>query len=251
MTSDDEPDELDPRVEWKYRAWAVPIALVLALAFNRSGTGHWFQRTFLTMIPHEVGHAVTGWWCGFASIPGLWKTLIPDERGTVVPVVLVALEVGLAWLGWRTQRTWLVVVALGLGALQLLGTTRSVDAAHVAITYGGDGGAMVIGTLLVLAFFAPEGSKLRAGALRWGLLVIGAAAYVDTAMTWWRARSDHDLIPFGEIEGVGLSDPSRLSEAGWTPATIIGRYVTLAGLCLATIVGVWAWQTWQMRQRAR
>ena len=247
---DDEPDDLVPALEWKLRAWAIPTALVLAVLFNRSPTGHMVQRTFLTMIPHEVGHALTGWWCGFTALPGLWKTRIPEFRETIAPLVIAALEVGLAVVGWRRDRMWLVVIALGLGVLQFLGTTCDSDTAHLAAIYGGDGGAMVIGTVLILAFFAPAGSKLRAGALRWGLLVIGAAAYVDTAMTWWRARADHDLIPFGEIEGVGLSDPSRLAEAGWSAGQIVSRYVLLAGACLAVIVGAWVWQTWSMRARA-
>ncbi len=251
MADDDPNDTLDPAVEWKLRAWAVPAALVIAFLFNRSGTGHMIQRTFLTMIPHELGHAVTGWWCGFAAVPGLWKTLIPEVRGTIAPLVVAGLEVGLAYVGWRSNRMWWVVAALVLGVLQFLGTTSRVETAQLAITFGGDGGAMVIGTLLILTFFAPEGSKLRHGALRWGFLVIGAAAYVDTASTWWRARTDRGEIPFGEIEGVGLSDPSKLAEAGWSPGLITARYLTLAGLCLAVILVVWAWQTWTMRQRSR
>ena len=109
---------------------------------------------------------------------------------------------------------------------------------------------MILGTLLVLAFFAPAGKQAARGeTLRWGLLAIGAAAYVDTALTWWGAR-DHERIPFGEIEGVGLSDPSKLSEVGWSPTQIVDRYLLLAGVCLAVIAGVWAWQTWSMRRRA-
>ncbi|CAN5865044.1 hypothetical protein BH11MYX3_BH11MYX3_02420 [soil metagenome] len=251
MIDDDAPDDLDPDLEWKIRAWAVPAALVIAMLFNMSPTGHMLQRTWLTMIPHEFGHAITGWWCGFSTIPGLWKTLIPEERGTLAPVLVAGLELWIAFSGWRSGKMWLAYVAVALGILQFLGTTARVESAQTAITFGGDGGAMVIGTLLILTFFAPSGSKLRQGALRWGLLVIGAAAYTDTAMTWWRARGDHDLIPFGEIEGVGLSDPSKLSETGWSPVQIISRYTMLAGICLAVIVGVWAWQTWTMRQRSR
>ena len=35
------------------------------------------------MIPHELGHAITGWWCGFSAVPGLWKAMIPDRRGVL------------------------------------------------------------------------------------------------------------------------------------------------------------------------
>lgn len=250
MSLDDEVDDLDPDVEWKYRAAAIPCALAIALVFNVSPIGHVLQRTFLSMIPHELGHAITAWYCGYAAIPTLWKTLIPEARGVIVPLVLAAGAGFLAWRGWTTERTYLVIVALVLGALQLAGTTAEVETAQLAITFGGDAGAMIIGTALMLCFFVPEGSKLRRGALRWGLLVIGAAAYVDVAMTWYRARSDEDAIPFGVIEGVGLSDPAKLLEAGWDPPVIVSRYSIVSGACLVVLVAVWAWQTWSMRERA-
>ena len=40
------------------------------------------------------------------------------------------------------------------------------------------------------------------GALRWGLLAIGAFGFADVYGTWWTARSDGESIPFGQIEGV-------------------------------------------------
>jgi hypothetical protein len=208
------------------------------------------QRTFLTMIPHELGHAIAAWWSGFAALPTLWRTMIPDEPSVLLMVVIAAGELGLAWLGWRTERRWLVVVAGVMGVAQFLALTAEPATTHVAITFAGDAGAMVLGTLLMLAFFAPEGSKLRAGALRWGLLAIGAAAYVDVAMTWWRARGDHAAIPFGQIEGVGDSDASKLLTAGWSPSTIVDHYLVGAALCLAALLAVWAHQTWRVRSRA-
>jgi len=242
--------DLDPRLEWKLRAVALPAALLLALAFNVSPLGHMLQRTFLSMIPHELGHAATGWFTGFAAVPGLWRTLVPDERSVVITLGLALGLAAVAWRGWTTDRMWLVLIAIAGGLAQFFGTTSRLGTAATAITFGGDAGALVIGTLLMLTFFAAEGSKLRAGQLRWGLLVIGAAAYVDVAMVWWRAKQDHDHIPFGEIERVGLSDPSKLLEEGWSPAQMVSRYLTVAAVCLATLLAVWAWQTWRMRQRA-
>src|SRR5205823_1169102 len=153
------------------RRFAIPGALGVALAFHAWPTGHWLQRTFLSMIVHELGHAITAWWCGFAALPTVWKTLIPDERGVIVPLALAA------------------------------------------------------------------------GGLRWGLLAIGAAAYVDTFATWWAARSDLGAIPLGEIEGVGLSDPSKLIEDyGWKTHQMVSRYVTLGVTCLIVLTAVYAWQ---------
>jgi hypothetical protein len=231
--------------EWKLRAAAIPGALLVALAFHAWPTGHFLQRTFLSMIVHEVGHAVTAWWCGFGALPGLWKTIIAETRG-MVWLLVAALELGLVVLGWTRQQLALVLGGLALGAVQLYAINLGVDHAQAWIAFGGDGGAMVLGTLLMASFFVP---KLKEHGLRWGLLAIGAAAFVDTFATWWSARTDPDVIPFGEIEGVGLSDPSKLQDVyGWSDATIVHRYVTLGVACLLVLAAVYAWQVWKARR---
>lgn len=245
-------DEDNPGLEWRIRAIAIPAAILLALAFHAWPTGHWLQRTFLSMIVHELGHALTGWFCGFAAIPTVWKTTWPESRSLFVTLILVGgLGVG-GWRAWVSDRMlWVGACAVGL-ALVFLGMQQSADDAFEAFTFGGDAGAMIIGTALMLTMFAPASSRLRTNQLRWGFLVIGAAAYVDTFATWWAARTDEDAIPFGEIEGVGLSDPSKLQETfNWTTRQLVDRYVTVGAVCFAVLASVWAYSTWRMWQRAR
>ena len=99
---------------------------------------------------------------------------------------------------------------------------------------------MVLGTLLVIAFFAPPESRFVTNQLRWGTLVIGAAAYVDGFATWLAARHDADAIPYGEIEGVGLSDPSKLVETyGWSEPAMIARFVAVGAVCAVTLLVTW------------
>jgi len=87
-----------------------------------------------------------------------------------------------------------VIPGLALAALELELYAHDLDleVAHQWITFGADGGAMVLGTALMTSFFIP---KLAEHGLRRGLLSIGAAAFVDTFATWWAARSDTDAIP--------------------------------------------------------
>ncbi len=225
--------------EQKVRAAAIPAAFLVAWLFHQWPMGHMLQRTFLSMIVHEVGHAVTGWWCGFAAIPGLWKTLVPETRGAIW-IAVTATCAGITYLGWRNERWWLLATGLGLGALELLAHNLDTETAHQWVTFGGDGGAMVLGSCLMATFFIP---KLAEHGLRWGLLSIGAAAFVDTFATWWTARSNTDVIPFGEIEGVGLSDPSKLQDVfGWSTDVIVHRYVTLGACCLIALAIVYVWQ---------
>jgi hypothetical protein len=231
--------------EWKLRAGSVPIAIAVALLFHSCDTGHFAQRTALSMPLHELGHAISGWWCGYGAIPGLWKTMIPETRGVVMPVVVFAFEAFILWRAWTTKRMDLFALGLTLALVQFYGTTQlsPIDVEQV-FTFSGDAGAMVLGTLLMLTFFCGPDSRLRAGGLRYGLISIGAAAFIDTFATWWAARSDTDAIPFGEIEGVGLSDPSKLQEQfGWSEGTLIDRYVLVGTICLIVLTVVWARET--------
>ena len=126
-------------------------------------------------------------------------------------------------------------------AAQLFCTVAlSEDRAKQLVVFMGDGGCLVLGTLLMLTVYAPEESALKRGWLRWGFLVIGAGAFADAFAQWWASRTDVDRIPFGMNEGAGLSDPSVLSETyGWSTEQIVGRYVALGCVCLFALAGVY------------
>jgi hypothetical protein len=95
---------------------------------------------------------------------------------------------------------------------------------------------MILGTLLMLSLYARRESQLRVGWLRWGFLVIGAAAFADAFATWWAARSDYDAIPFGENEGRGLSDPTVLVfQQGFSIPGLVNSFVWLGFVCLAVL----------------
>jgi hypothetical protein len=71
---------------------------------------------------------------------------------------------------------------------------------------------------------------------------------MDAFRTWSGARHDTDLIPFGEIEGTGLSDPSRLTgDYGWTIQAMIQRYFWLGVACLTALAVLYAVGVMQAR----
>jgi len=88
--------------------------------------------------------------------------------------------------------------------------------------------------------------------VRWGLLLIGAAAFADMFGTWWAAQWNPDVIPFGENEGSGLSDPLKLlEEYGWPTTTIVRRYVMVGVFSLAGLVLVYVWGVLRARRKAQ
>lgn len=229
-------------LERKFRRFGPPLALLLAKLFELSPFGHFLQRTFLSMMIHELGHAVSAWLLGYPAFPMLWVTSIAESRSWPWAACLLGAFGFLVYLGRATERRWLVALGSALLALELLGVLQPAERARALITFGGDGGALVLGTVLMLLFYVPPGSPLHRGALRWGFLVIGAASFVDVFSVWWRARKDRDEIPFGLIEGVGLSDPSKLTEDhGWPVATLVNRYVALGVVCLVVLAVAWAY----------
>jgi hypothetical protein len=227
----------DARLELRLRLFALPVALGVCWLLVKSPGWHGLLRTFLAMWIHELGHAVTAWLCGFPSLPGPWVTRTWETRAPLV-FLLVAIGLGaLALRGWLLRnRTLMSAGATGL-VLQFVCTALlSVSTARALITFGGDGGSLVLGSLLMSTFYVDKQSSIRTGWLRWGYLVIGAAAFMDTFEEWWAARTDFERIAFGMNEGVGLSDPSKLVDVhGWSETELIRRYTWLGLACLAVL----------------
>jgi hypothetical protein len=235
--------ELEPPAERTARLVAVPIALLLGLLFARSGLGHALQRIFFGMLLHECGHAITAVLLGFPAFPLLWFTPVAEQRSMLLVLLLLGAGIAGAVLGWRAERRGWMAGGAALALVALGGALLPAQQARALIVFGGDAGALVLGTALMASFFAPEDSVFRRGAVRWGLLVIGAAGFCDAAATWFAARRDPGEIPFGRNESVGLSDPSVLVEVhGWSERALVSRYVSLAGLCLLALAALWAWR---------
>jgi hypothetical protein len=227
----------DSQLEGRLRAWAIPAALLGGFLVVSTGAGHFLARVFLSMWVHEIGHATAAWLCGFPAFPGPWLTPMAQSRSAIFGfVVFAALAGGLFW-AWRNERRRLGWALGALLAVQLFCTLALSDArAKQLIVFMGDGGCLVLGTLLMLTVYAPGDSALKQGWLRWGFLIIGAAAFADAFAQWWASRTDFDRIPFGMNEGVGLSDPSVLSQDyGWSTDQIVGRYVMLGCVCLVVL----------------
>jgi hypothetical protein len=232
----------DAELEWKFCLGAIPITLCIALAFNASGLGSALQRIFLTMPVHEFGHAVTAWFCGYAAIPTLWKTVIPDTRGFIAPLALAGALGYMVYRAYHTHRVPLLYAGVALLILQAIATLGiKAQTAQMLITFGGDGMGMILATLLMASFFFGKQTQLYKGALRWGFVAIGAAAFVDIYATWWRARKDEGAIPYGTTGGMATDAMKLVDDHGWTLQLLVHRYVVLGICCLIVLAIVYAW----------
>jgi hypothetical protein len=236
-------DEPEQRLERRLRVWALPSSLALAVFFHSSNAGRFLQRVVFTRLLHELGHALTAWFCGFSATPLLWVTYIGETRSAVMALLVGAAIASLLLRSVPVRNFGLIALGSVLALAQLIGTlVLSTRNAQALITFGGDAGAMLIGSALMAGFVVGENTSFKRNQLRWGFLVIGSAAYVDTFATWWAARHDWEAIPFGEIEGVGLSDPTKLTDVyGWSVESMIQRYVMLGVACALVFSAAWIW----------
>jgi hypothetical protein len=240
----------EAQLEQRLRTWAIPGALLGSFLLVSTGPGHFLIRVLFSMWVHEIGHATAAWLCGFPAFPGPWLTPMAESRsGPFGFLVFAAIAAAVFW-AWRTERRLPASALAVLLAAQLFCTLALTEPrAKQFIVFMGDGGCLVLGSLLMLSVYAPEQSAIKRGWLRWGFLVIGAAAFADTMAQWWAARTDFDRIPFGMNEGAGLSDPSVLSETyRWSTDQIVHRYVVLGCACLAVIAAAWALARFRARQ---
>ena len=228
---------MEASIERRFRQFALPIALLVAWAVVHTGFLRLLLRTVLSMWVHELGHAVAAWMCGRFAFPGPWFTPVGTQRTWVVGVLFAA---GLGYgvfRCWRSGKPWVVLLLVVLSAQVYCTFLLSDRKAMTLIVWSGDAGCMILGTLLMLSLYARKSSQLRVGWLRWGFLVIGAAAFADGFATWWTALTDREVIPFGENEGRGLSDPTVLVyQQGFSIPGLVNGYVSVGLACLIVLL---------------
>jgi len=217
------------------RAMALPLALIAAWLVVKTAPG---PVRLITMWIHESGHAVTAWMCGYAAWPGPWFTPISGDRSPAFSILLVGT---LGWGAYRARKIerWFWVTSASAALLAVLACTMLLSPADAQqlITFGGDAGNLVLGTALMLTVYARGDHPIRTNQLRWGLLAIGALAFMDTFLVWNGPMSN---LPLGENDN-GLSDPSVLVEGyGWTASLLVVRYQQVANGCMAVLFVAYA-----------
>ena len=227
----------DASRELIYRLLALPLALLVA--YWLTGTGFNMIAGMLAMVVHECGHAIAAWLAGRWAVPTFWFTMIGQDTSWLVVLLVTG---GILFGGYQAlrKRSWGLVCAAG-AILFLQFDIMSMPANRGAVViFAGDGGALVLATILMGTFYAPSDSAIgKSWGLRWGLLIIGALAFMHVYRLW---SGPWENIPFGELEGRGPSDPSLLTEMyGWSVIQLVDRYLLLAKACFMAMGAMYLW----------
>ncbi|MCB1741384.1 MAG: hypothetical protein KDK91_13495 [Gammaproteobacteria bacterium] len=238
----------DPRFEYLCCLYAMPCMLLLAGLLRLTGFGASVQRIVFGMPVHELGHAVVGWLSGYSAIPTLWKTITPTSRGYIAPALLFAAIAALTWQGLRHKTPGWLLVALGLFVLQVYATfVIDQSTATMLITFAGDGMGMVLATVLMSLFYIGKQTQIYKGALRWGFMAIGAAAFADMFVPWWLARGDIGHVGYGMTGGIATDAFKLINHHGWSWSGMIRAHVTIGLGCLLVLASVYTAGLWQAR----
>jgi hypothetical protein len=247
---DDADEQRKTNVEFKFRIFALPGALLLGWLLNWAMP---MLTYFLAMWLHESGHAIAAWFCGYAAFPTAWITMIPDERGRWISIVLgAAVAVG-GYFAFRLQRWFWVVVSATVLVLFVLGNLQTEAHARLLFTFWGEGGAYVLSTILMLTFYARPDSPLTRNQIRWGLLILGAMAFWSVYSRW--SGGFENIAQFLEdTDERGIPSDMRVLNLvyGWSTFVLINRYRALGHACLVALASAYAaglvqirWWNWQ------
>ena len=100
------------------------------------------------------------------AIPTLWKTLVAEERGFVMPVILAGALGFMIYRAWDAGKIYLVVLGAVLLVVRRSAPSTSASSPPMVFTFGGDGIGMVLAVMLMATFFFGKRTQLYKGWLR-------------------------------------------------------------------------------------
>jgi len=231
-------DQRKAKNEFTCRIFALPGALLLGWLLNRAMP---ILTYFLSMWLHESGHAITAWFCGYAAFPTAWITLIPEERGRWISVVLGAAVAAGGYYAYRLERWFWVIVSAAVLTLFVLGNLQPEAHAKLLFTFWGEGGAYVLATVLMLTFYSRLNAPITRSQVRWGLMLLGAMAFWSVYTRW--AGGFENLAQYLEdTDGRGLPSDMRVLNLvyGWSTYVLIHSYWRVGHACLVVLGGAYA-----------
>lgn len=226
--------------------WAFPLAFIMCLLLTSIPIFGNLLGYAITLILHEIGHAIIFWLRGIFAVPSFGVTLGTQfSWGFFFSFVLIITIILV--LGVLKRR--IALVRVGLVIFILLITFTFIIPERIGeqlVNYGGLGGELYLSMgLIILFYYWPSFGVTRAKE-RYFFLVFGMIAFYTACNTWWQTLFDANAIPMGAIIGpASYGDLNRLqNQFGWSVEFILRVYYVTAFLCLMIIVAHYFYFIW-------
>lgn len=195
---------------------------------------------------HECGHAAVAWLSGYKAIPlPFGWTNISSEKSLFVYFGVLTLLGLLFYTGKKESRVWPMALAGLLAIAQFYLTwITSENTFDLLFSFGGVGGEFYLSTLLIVSFYFPLPAQWRWDFYRYPAVLFAGFTFLGSLWRWQQIKSGVQAIPWGTMlggSGDAGGDMNRLVDHGWSDQRIIDCYNSLGGLCLITIVSVYAY----------
>ena len=217
--------------------YALPAALLVGLLAHALGFSVLVWAT-LEMWFHELGHAMVAWLGGFIAVPLPFFTTVPRDDRSVVVILIVLGMIGAIAYETAKRRLWALVAFAGaLAVVQVLLTFVLNPAQSTQWwIFAGQGGAIVLPTLVMLAFYQRIG--WRWDFWRYPATLLAAVGLVHAMFVWVGVARGTGLIPHGSAVGQeSEGDMERLVRTyGWTKESLAQTYLFLGSACLASLL---------------
>ena len=217
--------------------YALPAALLVGLLAHFLGFSFLVWAT-LEMWFHELSHAIVAWLGGFIAVPLPFFTTVPREDRSVIVMLVVAGMIGaIAYEAGKRRRWALVGFAGALAVVQVLLTFVLNPAQSTQWwIFAGQGGAIVLPTLVLLAFYQRIG--WRWDLWRYPAALLAAVGFVQAMFVWVGVARGTAVMPHGSAMGQeSEGDMERLVRTyGWTPESLARTYLLVGLACLASLV---------------
>lgn len=232
-------------------AYALPAALLLGVLAHLLGLSVLVWGT-LNMWFHELGHAIVAWLGGFVAAPLPFFTLVPRKDRSVVVITIVVGTIGAIAYEAVKRRLWTLVAFAGVLAGGQLLLTFVLDTAQARQwwIFAGQGGAIVLPTLVMLAFYQRLG--WRWDFWRYPVVALAAVGFVHAMSVWIGVARGTAVMPHGSAVGSeSEGDMERLvRDYHWTKESLAETYLVLGLACLGALVVAYV-VYWHRRDVAR
>lgn len=213
----------------------------------------------VSMIFHELGHAIIYWLNAQFAIPSFAITMTFQETTSFITLgIFTILIIILGIIGAKAKNSLLFYGSIFLFTLLWVVALLVPERTIKEITlYGGLGGEIYLGALAALTYYIKFPQKFNWDKNKFLFLVLGSISFANAGVRWIKISRKQEQLPMGALldfgaiinsDGASDGDLDKLiREFSWTSDQITNLYLNtfyITSILLILIWGLIFWINW-------